>query len=71
MQDNFEIPNYNDSIMLQKQIVKGHGDTGEGGHGHAEKMVSSYHKKCMAGTKGLCCQFLCLPDHRYRMAQVI
>lgn len=37
MQDNFEIPNYNDSIMLQKQIVKGHGDTGEGGHGHAEK----------------------------------
>ena len=39
MQDNFEIPNYNDSIMLQKQIVKGHGDTGEGGHGHAEKMA--------------------------------
>lgn len=37
MQDNFKIPNYNDSIMLQKQIVKGHGDTGEGGHGHAEK----------------------------------
>ena len=37
MQDNFEISNYNDSIMLQKQIVKGHGDTGEGGHGHAEK----------------------------------
>ena len=37
MQDNFEIPN---SIMLQKQIVKGHGDTGEGGHGHAEKMVA-------------------------------
>lgn len=32
MQDNFEIPNYNDSIMLQKQIVKG--------HGHAEKMVA-------------------------------
>ena len=28
MQDNFKIPNYNDSIMLQKQIVKGHGDTG-------------------------------------------
>jgi len=26
--------------MLQKQIVKGHGDTGEGGHGHAEKMVA-------------------------------
>ena len=40
MQDNFEIPNYNDSIMLQKLIVKGHGDTGEGGHGHAEKMVA-------------------------------
>ena len=40
MQDNFKIPNYNDSIMLQKQIVIGHGDTGEGGHGHAENMVA-------------------------------
>ena len=40
MQDNFKIPNYNDSIMLLKQIVKGHGDIGEGGHGHAEKMVA-------------------------------
>ena len=35
MQDNFEIPNYNDSIMLQTQIVIGHGETGEGGPGQA------------------------------------
>ena len=40
MQDNFKIPNYNDSIMLQKQIVKGHGDTGEGGHKKKKKMVA-------------------------------
>lgn len=53
MQDNFEIPNYNDSIMLQKQIVKGHGDTGEGGHGHAEKMVAyQIYPKSFCDTNG-------------------
>ena len=46
MQDNFEIPNYNDSIMLQKQIVKGHGDTGEGGHGHARSEERRVGKEC-------------------------
>ena len=25
MQDNFEIPNYNDSIIFTETIVKGHG----------------------------------------------
>ena len=53
MQDNFEIPNYNDSILLQKQIVKGHGDTGEGGHGHAEEMVAyQIYPKSFCDTNG-------------------
>ena len=56
MQDNFEIPNYNDSIMLQKQIVKGHGDTGEGGHGQKkwwhDKVAYQIYPKSFCDTNG-------------------
>ena len=45
--------------------------TGRQNHGLDRRGCSPYHKKGIAGAKGLCRQFFCVSDDGNRMAQII